>query len=440
MTTRSVLVPDYRRMCLWLALAGLSFGVAANSFQPTRIIAISAVAFAFAVSLRVTNWYYPVKLFFWLAMMWTVWAFASLAWSPDPISGLHEIVGLVVGFATAIALTQLCSPNIKGVETIRNGWIAAFILTVPIAVWELITNHHLPGMERPDDTVAAIGEMVGARYIAATFGNTNTYNSFLNFVLPSLLWAVASSRNRLSRYFFLVCIAAVVCANTLNASRLGMLTCVIEIVAWIWVGPALSSRRTWKTLGAVSLILFLGATVIAVSPYAQVRLALVVSGRDQSVTARSALTLNGLILLNRTYGLGIGAGGFAHAILHTPGLYSTVDVRHVIINPHNLWIEVLSQYGVPIGLGFVALLVYCFHLLRKAIKQLSGEAARSSVLALKCAIVLLLGLPINAVLNSFFLTFTILWTAIGTVLSITNFACNTLASAHTSHFEAKDFS
>jgi len=85
------------------------------------------------------------------------------------------------------------------------------------------------------------------------------------------------------------------------------------------------------------------------------KLTKVESGPDRSIQQRVALTLNGFWMAYKTAGRGIGAGGFEKEI--SGDVPIQLPIRYLQEwNAHNLWIEMLSEYGVPVVAAFLVLL------------------------------------------------------------------------------------
>jgi O-antigen ligase len=75
---------------------------------------------------------------------------------------------------------------------------------------------------------------------------------------------------------------------------------------------------------------------------------------EQSTLSRVNLFLAGIDMTVSTYGLGVGGGNFSYLMARG---YSELWTRD-IVDPHNWWIEILSQYGVLVFALYVGFLVY----------------------------------------------------------------------------------
>ena len=93
---------------------------------------------------------------------------------------------------------------------------------------------------------------------------------------------------------------------------------------------------------------------------------------EGSNLGRLNLVLAGIDMTISTYGLGVGGGNFSYLI---EGGYSNY-VTGNIIDPHNWWIEVLSQYGVFVFSFYIAFFAYVFALSKRLSHKRLGVRPR----------------------------------------------------------------
>lgn len=394
-----------------------------GSFQPTRLLVFGGLIVGLSQGMALKNLVPPMKYFLALAAVWLMWGITSLFWTPDASKGVKEVVGLCLGFLTVTAIVNLATEE-SVLEKVRCGWFVAFLLTLPIAAVELFLDQHM-SLSIGQDVSGDLGSSIS--YAATTFGNRNTYVAFIGLAFPALLWSVSVSKRWYTRAWSAFAVIAATSIVVIDATRLGIVTLVLQVLAWFWLvrgskkqRSKLESSRRGIGIGLVlTAALVSGGLVLTANPYTQVRLALAVSGLDGSVSARTGLYQNAFLFLRNTWGFGIGAGGFSSSIENGRGSYDTWDGAITIIDPHNLWLEIASQYGAVIALLFVAWLIYCLRIQLLALKTANSVGA---VEAYRAGIILLLGLPTNAMINSAYLTFTIFWAAIGTITVLSCFA------------------
>jgi O-antigen ligase len=124
---------------------------------------------------------------------------------------------------------------------------------------------------------------------------------------------------------------------------------------------------------------------------------------------------DGLWMTSETHGVGVGAGNFEANIVKAP--FPTEGV----INPHNLWLEVLSQYGLLVFLLFVTWLIWCLLVGLRLLNHTEvtvGAAARPLGLTI---VVSVLGNVLAATANSAYLESSVNWVFLGSlgVLTVT---------------------
>lgn len=302
---------------------------------------------------RLDWWKFPVaRAYAALGAAWVFWAAVTAFRAPSIDRALVEVAALGFGFVTGLTMLQLRSYVLPALHALRRGWVLAFLATGAIAVWELTTGQHLPSsaVER-----AGQGQLQGIAI--STFGNQNNYAAFLLLTAPFLFWSHAASRFRTLRAFYAACLLLLPGLLVLTASRVSLLGLAAEVgLLWLMV-PRYRSRL-------LAYFLVLGGLGLAVVQYLELELRMLYElsvvlegggvGGGGSIAKRWNLLLAGLWLLVGSSGLGIGPGGFEVLFRQRQVPFDTGG----LVNPHNFWIEVLSQYGVLIFGAFVLWVVY----------------------------------------------------------------------------------
>jgi O-antigen ligase len=402
---------DPAAILLLVILALLSTGVEiGDSFQPARILIIIGLFWVLTRrdGIRLRSRCQTLLLLF--GSTWILWGLTSLLWTPDVANGIRELTGIALGLLTAFAMMRLIVHAPLALRAIRSGWVWAFAVTMPIAAWEVLYDQHLPGARGHDFTGGET--IITITYAAATFGNRNTYSAFIVLAFPFLLWSLHKS-SRWRKLLIAMLITAAVCIQLMNASRLGAGATLCELLAWLVLTKQGKARA--RVLLAGAALLGILAQVLTYLPYTQLRYNLFLEGRDDSVLGRTGLLECGAQFLAETAGAGVGAGGFAAGILAGRGAYDTRGA----IDPHNVWVEVFSQYGLLVGVAFVAWLLYCAVALwrmrpRHGRRLVAPEITEAGLYGL----VVMAGLPLNGMMNSGYITYTFLWAALGCVAGI----------------------
>lgn len=275
------------------------------------------------------------------------WALLSTLWSPAGADGLKEatiflfLCMLLVSTTRAIGTTWF--------PAFIAGWPIAILVTGVVAVWELATGAHLPSEYIYQERVALDG------VVLATFGNPNNYGAFLALAvaLSGLLLTMDGFHRRYRRLAaFGVIVGLVLLPFT--ESRLALIGLVLGLGTFIVLTlPTRCGQRllllAWATcLPAIAL-------ASQLSPGLADKLVHIADrGGDgpTSGTVRYALVRNGVDFFIRSRGLGVGAAGYEALIIG--GVFD--HPVEGMSNPHNLWIEILSQYGV-VGIAAVGFML-----------------------------------------------------------------------------------
>ncbi len=125
-----------------------------------------------------------------------------------------------------------------------------------------------------------------------------------------------------------------------------------------------------------------------------------------SLFMRVQVTLDSFNMVFDSYLLGIGPGAFSNYMKQT-------DVHSSLFDPHNLWLEILSQYGIVVFALFVSfIVVLCVQLYKYFIK----EKASSCIVLVSCFCIYL----ISSIAPSSFLGYSYQWILFGLALAVLN--------------------
>ena len=407
---------NYAALLIWLLLALLATGVeVGGSLQPSRVLIVASAVLMLIRGRLFGNLTRPTRLFVLMAVGWLLWGTTSLFWTPDLSNGIREIIGICLGFLTVVTLLNLARSTPDVLRMIRLGWVASFLFTVPIVIYEIVTDQHLPNSYGQLTTGGL--ENAPITYASTTFGNRNTYMAFVVMALPFVLWSFHAARGRLRKGFYLALVVGTVSLIVLTGSRLGIAAAVIELLVWFLL--TFNFRRFHSVVTIVLLVSVLAWGFVQISNASvlvQIRILNAGMYEDQSANRRSALYMNGMQFILRTAGIGVGAGGFQQSIENGQDLYDTGGV----IDPHNLFLEVFSQYGLVVGGLFFGWLIYCFKIMVSGLRRKRLAGSGELELAAKHGVILMLALPAVFLLNSAFLTFTIFWMAVACLTVITD--------------------
>jgi hypothetical protein len=395
-----------------IVIALLAAGVeAGENFQPARVAIACAGAWVI-VSGSMNLVSRSTRAFALLGWTWVLWGVLSLTWTPDVASGIRDNLRVAVGVCTVCVLAWLASRTPAALAAVRRGWIAAVTLTLPLALYEIVTDYHLPDHSYGHIESGGLHSF-GVTYACVTFGNRNYYVAFLTLAYPYILWGLSRARTRAAKFLHMALAAAVALIVLVDSSRLGLIVLGIQSALWFVGGGGI--KRLSRRLLFIAVAVIAGWWIIPYLPYTVLRLQWLIGGQDESVSARTGLFWAGLRMLYDTAGIGVGAGGFSQRIADTAATSYLSD-------PHNVWMEIATQYGVLIGLGFVAWLVACAIRLIVFIRRHQAQSGTDAYEGSYYALLVLVSLPLNGLMNSAYLSYTFFWVSLGCIALTVNAA------------------
>lgn len=248
---------------------------------------------------------------------------------PWPSGAVSEYVALVLALALALAGRPLHRRDPGLALVVCRGWVLAALVATVIAAWEILTQQHLPN--HPD----AVGDQP-----SAGLGNPNALAVFL---ILACLWGAwvrrADPRRgwRTASWVQLVMTLPILWEGGARAAILIWVVCC----AWLAWRRAVRNR---DTVAKLVLCLLPGAAALAAAAAIPLVVTLFreVADPDRSGSVRLNLSLNGLRLAWESGGLGTGPGSFETELALLSGALPTGTQ----VNAHNVWLELMVQYGV----------------------------------------------------------------------------------------------
>jgi len=359
---------------------------------------------------------------------WWLWAAVSLIWACDLTASAKYVVHLAIYMMSFAEILWLGHRAKKPLQSLTIGWLLAAMLTVPLALREFITDHHLPTSVRQCLYVRVTDtDIIPRPFAAGTFDNINAYNVLLGCTFAMLMLALMRSHRWRTAGYGLACIFIIVILLC-NGSRGALLAVIIGLVAL----TLLARRWTGRTIGGALLFLvglwiglglsghhvpsFLDAWSEETRQEWRIKMDMDWDG-DATSPLAGRLNNNGLqdpsrmdlwkacgeeIIASRF--LGVGAANYVCALeKHPESLYKA---------PHNMWLETLMQFGIVIFIGFVAFLVWPLWRCRRDRTQRTD-----------CLTLFLILLPMTIV-DSTFLLKAHTWVLFATLYLITNANAN----------------
>ncbi|MDM1517656.1 O-antigen ligase family protein [Myroides odoratimimus] len=261
-------------------------------------------------------------------------------------SVLKEFCYAIINF---IIFLEIVNFSISEKEnTLFKSWIFFVALTIPIALFEIKFNIHFPSSKfGNDDIIGGVGML--RTYAAINYGNYNLYNYILSVSFPIVLIGFKLLKHIRSKIFYSIIPISVLYIVLINGSR-GALVCLL-LCMLIYI-MLFSSKKMMKRvfLFFITSIVFL--LVFLSNNFSYIGTRIEAKGLEDN--KRLEMINIGLDMLIDSNLLGVGPGNFERVA----GDYTT----GAILAPHNVFIEVLAQYGLFVFFLFIILILYCFPL------------------------------------------------------------------------------
>lgn len=339
-----------------LLIGLLAFGAIGGAFQLVRIFGLlfSPIVCAKLLTGNITK---REKLVFAFFAFWLCYSIISLLWTPDVSQGLKEVVYFYIHFILFFLLIFWAKKAVNPLNAITIGWIIILLLTLPIAFYEIVTYQHLPISRYGSEKLINLGgTVVRQRFASVTFPNSNTYVVLVVFCLPFLFAKVAMVKKMWRQILFWVLILACSTVLVINASRGGILCLFIIFLTYLFILKPINITSPKN--------LILGLIIAIVSVF-------VLSNFSDIIFRHFLFRIEGGDLLKdskRLYLYGIALTLFIKSLFLGTGVGSEVAAMSSLSNGtttvHNLFLEVLMQYGLLIFCLFFTFLANLFTKIR----------------------------------------------------------------------------
>ena len=363
-----------------LLIVSTIFGGIGGALTAPRLLGILLIPKLFG-SINRENFIYLSSLRSWCVAFY-VFALISMLWTPDKVEGFKELVYYLVHFLIFFEVIVFSRKALSPLQFITIGFALCVLLTSVVGFWELTTDNHL-AYSKMDETKASNigGEIVLRNFAAVTFYNLNGYVTYLCFCLPFLLYGFSLEEKLLKRLSFIALVIAIVLI-LYNASRGGMFAIVICLAVFFLMSPKNKSL-------IYSFIVLIGGLLYILYKYGESILFILTlrlsDGGATTDDSRFEIWGNALKVLVEYFGFGCGIGGMNTAMEQF--------AKGGITITHNVFLELLCQYGVVFCLAFV---FFLFKQLKTGLKLLDKK--RRVLLT-----VALVSFPMTGIINSGYL-------------------------------------
>lgn len=311
-----------------------------------------------------------------------IYALISFMWTPDQSQAFKELFYYFVHFVIFFEVIVFSKKAKNPLVFITLSFIFCVLFTSLIAFWELSTDNHLPYSSADEASATRMdNEVIARNFAAVTFGNLNTYVTYLCLSIPFILYGM-TIENKIVKNLSISALVIAVILVLCNASRGGFLSVLLCIALYLFMIPKNKSVIfTFMVLLLVlSFLLYMNRDSILL--IISIRLAEEGIASDDS---RFEIWINALKVFFDYAGLGSGIGGMNMAMAK----YS----KYGITITHNLFLEILCQYGLVFCLAFV------FFLINMLITSRKFFCIKRNILVT----ISILSFPITCIINSGYL-------------------------------------
>lgn len=320
----------------------LSVSVGPFKLSPFRlciILAIMCHCMKGGVNLKLT--YRKNSTGYALAFMtlWIVYAVISLLWARDTAAWFKNVYFLCIGVAS-IALFCHYFTTIKLLKKAAVAFELGVLVQGLIGWYEIFSKNYL-FLEMTEKNVRSYLSGI-SRIPIAMQNNPNNFATmmFCGAAVAGFL-LINETRKYRKSVFFLMGVNCIVLLF-LTTSRANILGVLVTICIFLLIG---NRKKLALLMALLIVVLCIPQTTEYISHALQFRFA-EVNGSD---SLRLGLIKTGLMYTYETFGFGTGAGQIEYWI-HTYG--SPYNVGS-ITNIHNWWIELISNYGLFIFIGYI---------------------------------------------------------------------------------------
>lgn len=378
-----------------LIISSLVFGAIGGSLQVIRFISIILLPFNIyhLVSKRISK---NVLMYLLFGVFWIIYAIFSLSWCKDITMAKINVFYLFIHFNIAYSIVRLGMHSVNPIKTIIIGWLCFLLLTFPLALSEIITNRHFYTNSLQMEAAEIIGKLNGIenkRYAAATYGNYNEYMTALSFALPYLLGALLIYKETKQQLCLWMLVFIDFIIIVISASRGAILTFGLCIGLFVYYYKNLKFQAKKLIITLISIVGILGIALCGTLLFRE--LTMRIEGSNAKIAedvGRIEMYITEWEMLQESHYLGIGTDGFNSAGFA----------------PHNLWLEILVQYGIYVFIFFVYILLTTLY--KSILKNKHNLYVRA------IGLMVFSSLPIISVINSAYLNYPFFWVAAGSMV------------------------
>lgn len=342
-------------MAGFLGPAFLSINVGPFHLFPYRVLLITLwllfiVNFLLSKgSIRVRH--LKVKNFLNFLLFWFVYAVLSLVWAVDKGAALREVIFLFVNISIVFFIVFYLS-ELNLLKKLYFLWLMIFAIFIPVAFFEVFTGQHL--------SVSKLASTIHPRlaFLPTTFFyNPNDFATYLVLSLPFILTLIRYNRKILARLIGGLAFFSGVFLLFSTRSRANLFAFLVGLTFWYLFLLEKKAKLNIAVITLLIVALFFGLAPSKAKYFVETvrsqyeSIIYDLTSKDPStfsVDIRINLLKNAVVFFKNSYGFGVGAGNSEYYLSHFQ-TYNTYGV----VQLHNWWLEIFTNYGVFIFVGYI---------------------------------------------------------------------------------------
>lgn len=375
----------------------LVFGGYGGSLQPIRLFSLVTIPFVFWFYIKYSKNKQILKTIRAVIILY-MFLFASLLWTSDVNQGFKEIIYYGIHLNIFLLIVMLFRKARNPFNSLLIGWALFIFLTQIIAFNEIFFDVHLDlSIFESDKMMNAGGILVQKKFAAVTFGNYNGYVTVVALSLPFLFGLFASVEKKTHQIISLAIISFAYFTLFINASRGGILVGIIVFIVFLVFIKKLKIKNI-----KFNLLLIIPLLIALIFKYydvifEQLFYRKMAGASFTEDTARVELLKKALEAFYNKPFFGGGIGSLQKEMTGAS-----------ILMPHNLFLEILVQFG------FFVTLFFLFYL-AKHIMVVSKLDCYAKKFIIYAGILLL---PIASIIHSGYLLMPIIWVYLASLFCI----------------------
>lgn len=282
-----------------------------------------------------------------------LYAAISLLWVNNRVASQNTLYYQAVGVCTALFIA--CALKTRA-QLLRffDVLTICYLIVVCAGVYEIFTGHFLFNPSNPE---LSLKNSYALWFPYAAFNNTNDYSTYVTLFFPFVAYdLVERLRGPLGKIAAFVIFAAAI-FTLLNASPrvLYIAIGVMTVLFFISAVTKKNTRRYARGLlgiaiaGIAAIAVLAGTMLIKASVFADEIAS--INMADHSVSERSMLYLATIKMFFASHLLGVGVGNAT-----TLMSYFSASIKPM--NPHNMTLQLLAEYGVLVFIPYILALLF----------------------------------------------------------------------------------